>query len=571
MPPPDQMTVTLAVLRTQIAERHDISLRQYREMCSAINSFARLCNKTPADIIADPAIIRGLAQRAPWKLAGLKKGSWLNIISRLTKALAIGGVAVHRQRRNFKLDEAWAALLAPLARRDRDELRRFAGWCSAYGIAPSAVAPETFNHFLSYLEGQMIQRNPRERGHVARRAWNRSVSREGSPYPQIPPPPSNATRALRWEDFPTSLQAEVNAYRERAVKQALFDAEHLPIKPVTLDNYLNRLRVYLTTLVKNGEPTENFTSLSAVVEPSMMRRGLELRLGTRMLDDRARKDLHGIPVAALNIARCLGLDEQIRAELKAIEKVVRFRASGMCEKNKQRLLPLFDPGVRRTLLNLPDKVANELRKVTSPTARQAQRMQMACLLDILLHVPMRIRNAAELDLERTISPPIGGKVGNWRISIAKEDVKNEVAIDAPLGDHPSDLLDLYLKRFRPVLMVGPTSALFISQRGTPKGPSALSKQLAGFVRREVGVTLHAHLMRHLAAHLYLIVNPGDYETVRRLLGHKSIETTIKFYEGMMTGNAFLRYEAVIDRVRKATDPSEQAWGEAEDLEAGDMP
>src|SRR3546814_16097960 len=70
---------------------------------------------------------------------------------------------------------------------------------------------------------------------------------------------------------------------------------------------------------------------------------------------------------------------------------------------------MFDPSVRTKLLNLPLKVAHELRAVKTPTVRQALRMQMAATPDILLHVPMRIRNPSELDPATTIIPPIDGQ------------------------------------------------------------------------------------------------------------------------------------------------------------------
>src|SRR3546814_20832309 len=70
---------------------------------------------------------------------------------------------------------------------------------------------------------------------------------------------------------------------------------------------------------------------------------------------------------------------------------------------------MFDPSVRTKLLNLPLKVAHELRAVKTPTVRQALRMQMAATLDTLLHVPMRIRNPSELDPATTIIPPIDGQ------------------------------------------------------------------------------------------------------------------------------------------------------------------
>jgi integrase len=549
--------LTLRLLIELITSLEEIALWKRRELCSAIRTFTRVCGLTPDDIIADPSTIRTRAAKAPWLLAGYTKGSWANILSRLRRALEIGGVNVHRQRRNFKPNKEWEQLLAPLCRRDRDEIHRFAGWCSIREIGPHDVSPAVFDRYYTYLEEQMTQRNPRERGHVARRAWNRTIATPGSLYQPIPAPDPIGKRLVRWEDFPKSLQDELRAYGKRMLEEDLFDEEHRPIKPVTLDNYHNRIRAMLTTLTDNGMSPDDFPSLAAIVDPATVKRAFELRLGGRPLDDKARMDLHGIATAILSIARYLDLDDARRAVLRQLAKKVRFKASGMCEKNRERLVPLFDLSIRSKLLNLPLKVADEFRAVKVATVRQALRMQMAALLDLLLHVPMRIRNPSELDLATTIIPPIAGSIGCWRISIPACEVKNQWAIDAPLGEELGAILDRYVTTFRPVLSKRSTTALFVGQRGARKGSSALSKQLAGFVRREIGVIIHAHLMRHLAAHLYLLANPGDYETVRRLLGHKKIETTIRLYEGLLTDDAFARYDGLIEEMRSkaAAKPS----------------
>jgi integrase len=43
-----------------------------------------------------------------------------------------------------------------------------------------------------------------------------------------------------------------------------------------------------------------------------------------------------------------------------------------------------------------------------------------------------------------------------------------------------------------------------------------------------------HQFRHAAAAIYLQHHPGDYETVRRLLGHKDVQTTVNYYCGLET-------------------------------------
>jgi hypothetical protein len=63
--------------------------------------------------------------------------------------------------------------------------------------------------------------------------------------------------------------------------------------------------------------------------------------------------------------------------------------------------------------------------------------------------------------------------------------------------------------------------------------------LSSRIEAELGVPVNLHLLRHFAAWLFLKRNPGAYETVRRLLGHRNINTTIKWYAGL-EGNAAAR-------------------------------
>lgn len=568
MPGPNDAAITLAAVQKTIIAQRDLLSSTRTELHSAINRFAVICGRTPADIPADPAILRGLAKRAPWQLAGLAKKSWANVLSRLRKAMQLAGVEVHRQRRNFKLDAAWQALLAPMCRRDHDELHRFAGWCSTLGIAPLDVTPDTFDRFLTYLDEQMIQKNPRERGHVARRAWNRMVAAHpGSSYPAIPAPEPPGERLLRWSDFSSSLRQEVKAYRQRMLLADPFDAQHRPIRPVTLENYLGRLQVYLTVLVKSGLLVEQFASMATLVDAQTVKRSLELRLAGRELDSRLRQDLSTIMVALLSVAKFVGVDAAHYKELQRFAKIVRHRANGMTAKNKERLAPLASFETQRRLISLPVEIGRKLGKVAAPTVRDAQQMQMACLLDFLLHVPLRIKNVAELDLEKHIIRPLGGKAGPWRVSIAAESVKNKVAIEAVLSEDLSALLDLYVRKFRPVLTdQKPVTKLFVSQGGGAKGSHALSRQFSGFVRRELGLTINAHLMRHLAALLYLAEHPGCYEDVRRMLGHKSIATTINSYTGTETADAIARYTKLISNLRKGRTTSTKQLALARDEE-----
>jgi integrase len=64
--------------------------------------------------------------------------------------------------------------------------------------------------------------------------------------------------------------------------------------------------------------------------------------------------------------------------------------------------------------------------------------------------------------------------------------------------------------------------------------------------------MNPHLFRHLGALLFLKMNPGQYESVRQLLGHKNIQTTINFYAGFETDEAMHRFNRVIDGYRNGS-------------------
>ena len=72
-----------------------------------------------------------------------------------------------------------------------------------------------------------------------------------------------------------------------------------------------------------------------------------------------------------------------------------------------------------------------------------------------------------------------------------------------------------------------------------------SKQITVRIQKAIGLEITVHQFRHAAAAIYLKHRPGDYETVRRLLGHRNIATTVKFYCGLETMEATEQFGKII--------------------------
>jgi integrase len=89
------------------------------------------------------------------------------------------------------------------------------------------------------------------------------------------------------------------------------------------------------------------------------------------------------------------------------------------------------------------------------------------------------------------------------------------------------------------------SWLFPGEHGQPKMKLFFSKQITERIQKTTGLRITVHQFRHAAAAIYLKHRPGDYETVRRLLGHRNIWTTIKFYCGLQTMEATRQFGKLI--------------------------
>jgi len=68
------------------------------------------------------------------------------------------------------------------------------------------------------------------------------------------------------------------------------------------------------------------------------------------------------------------------------------------------------------------------------------------------------------------------------------------------------------------------TALFPGIDGGSKNQAFFGTQISRTVCAHTGLRVHPHLFRHIAAKLFLDANPGAYEVVRRVLGHRSIDT-----------------------------------------------
>jgi integrase len=252
----------------------------------------------------------------------------------------------------------------------------------------------------------------------------------------------------------------------------------------------------------------------------------------------------------------LKLDEDA---LRPYEKIsARLNQKGrrrkLTTKNRERLRPLDDPQMVQKFLSLPSKIREEIEKdKKSPIKRRALRAQMAIAIAILQIMPVRRKNMHEINIDQHLIER--GK--RLYLVFEGDDVKNEEPIDFEFPPETKELVAWYVREYRPYLLRAETSALFPGEGAGPKSAGTLAGQIKKTIHDYLGMEFNMHLFRHAGTKMYLDVRPGNYEVMRRVLGHRSINTTTSTYAGAENKSAGLHFASVLNERRMSSELPER--------------
>ena len=309
-------------------------------------------------------------------------------------------------------------------------------------------------------------------------------------------------------------------------------AEHAPKqrrRATTLRGHREHFRRFASALVRSGFSMESVTSLVILTEPDNVKAALGVY--QEWIGDLTKRPSAFEMVATITVMAaeyCRAQEEHLEALHKYRDRL-RCRQRGFTDKNRERLRPFQDRRIQARFLHLGPALLKKAGKMTRPH-RQALLVQQALAHELMLVAPMRIKNFASLNIEKNIRRQGDDKHPRAYLVIQSDDVKNSEHLDYELPEPLVRLLNDYLQTYRPRLLRGADKGWLFPGAGLEhKHIATLREQLCGAVRDYVGVRINPHLYRHIAAFFYLERHPGQYETVRRLLGHKSVDTTMMFY------------------------------------------
>jgi hypothetical protein len=387
---------------------------------------------------------------------------------------------------------------------------------------------------------------------ILARLWNAGIGRiDGWPQMRLLEPPVKAAEGPLWDDFPEGLRADIEGHLAdlTRIRRDQAGQRRRPCKPSTITYRKRELVAAVRMAVKVGVPLASLTSLRTLIHPDV---------AEKILDGYWRKDGEIPSTYTINLscrfvalAHAIGgFDEDALRRLGDLRFALdQHREDGMTEKNLALIRQVLTDGVWTRVVNLPQQLMRQARSLHAPVAT-AVLAQIAVAVAILTVAPVRLGNLASIRLGENLTKPGGPRSTFW-LTFPNYDVKNRVPLQFKLDETVTAIIDEYVHDFRPALMRGGNAAwLFPGVSGEHKEKISFSTQIVERVQKSTGLRITVHQFRHAAGALILKHRPGEYELVRRILGHKSVQTTMKFYLDLETTQAS---EIFTDIVRQRLD------------------
>jgi Phage integrase family len=553
------MTTTITLLEPSIADSItaieqavELPEQTRRHWVCSLRQILKRLDRPAAVVAARLSSLRMLMGQLHHARIGVTAKTLQNHKSNVRAALRWFGKEHDVPVRGVPLLAEWATLRDGIEEGgQRARLYGLMRYCSGRGIAPVAVDDTTLNDYLRYrAETTALAFNNTARRSIAR-TWNAcSDAIQGWPMQRLTEPPIKAKAGPAGEDFPEGLRQDVDAYLDRLAKprRGLSGKRIRPCRPATIRTRRAELVAVARMAVRLDVPIESLKSLAALLHPDVVESVIEAYWQKN--GNKPKVFTIDLGWKLLRIAREIGcLDQTAVERLDEIRATLEdHRQSGLTEKNLKLVRLVLTDGIWSEVISLPNILMQQARHAKDHApVKAAVTAQLAVAVAILTFAPIRLGNLVAIELGQNLIKPGGLNSPYWLV-FPNYDVKNEVDLNFKFDEALTELIDEYVHEFRPgLLRRSNASWLFPGVAGDPKTASMFSTQITERIVKATGLRITAHQFRHAAAVFYLKHHPGDYETVRRFLGHRNIQTTINFYCGLQTMQATEEFGKIVRR------------------------
>jgi len=498
---------------------------------------------------------------------GLGRSSFSNLACALRFVLERLGEHEPRDPEHRRMAPEWAALLSQVPDANhRAGLSEFARFCTASGLAPEDVRSNTVEHFAEWAINRILHRDIRRLALNVERCWRRAQELVPDwPAIILHLPRIKGQASLPLDAFPSSFAEDLDQFgaemagdrRRRSSTAApagsgkTFRSRVKPVRPATIATRRKQAIAAARALVASGVQPGRIRTLRDLVEPLDHADKIFEYFWTKAGCEPSSHTA-GVGAVMKRIA-CLYCDPPV----PGAEDISRWASEmtpplqrGLTAKNRARLAAMVQPAMRHKLLNLPEELALRARADGVPRKTARSLMLAAVALEILLHCPLRAENLRHIRLGVDLRRLDPHSPHFTHLSVAEANVKNGNPIEWKLTPETARLITAWLRDFRAVPHPEDAVWLFPGRAKGPISAQGIYQAVVVKVMDTIGIDVNPHIFRHFAVWLHLKHHPGDYETARRLLGHSTVETTVRFYAGLEAEAAAERHDAIIDAERR---------------------
>ena len=330
------------------------------------------------------------------------------------------------------------------------------------------------------------------------------------------------------------------------------DARRRAMAPRTVQLRRDQIHAAVTALIEVGVPAADIASLADLVVPEnfkqILLRRYEMSAGAENVFNR------DVARSLIEIAyQWVKVDEPTADELRRLAGKLPAPAPGLTRKNKGALRQFDDPQVLHRLVSLPVRVWAEVKKSPRHDRYTLAKAQVALAVAILCYMPVRSQNLATLAFDVHLFLKEGlGAVSS--LELPANEVKNKMPMAFDIPPRLAKMLIEYRNDIAPKIIGKKPDYLFVNVDGSRKDQSTLAHLISRHLKKRESILLSPHQFRHVSAKVMLNHSPGNFEGVRQLLGHSSVETTSAFYAGIDSRRAARHHQRLIDEILN-TPPS----------------
>ena len=139
------------------------------------------------------------------------------------------------------------------------------------------------------------------------------------------------------------------------------------------------------------------------------------------------------------------------------------------------------------------KLMAEAESSNRPKLTRARLFRNGLMITLLARCPIRLKNFAALEIGRSFL----NVDGTWWIVLTAAETKEKREDERPVSEEFTNLVERYLKVYRPILARGNDAghALWVAINGKPMSYASMGELITETTRKTLGVNINPHLFR----------------------------------------------------------------------------